>query len=422
MKVDYSKRNFIWNAVGNITYLMCQWLITVLVPVLGNFEDAGVLSVAMSVSATCQTLAMFGIRNFQVSDVDGKYEDSCYVALRALTCGGAMAVCLIFSLCAGYGGGQFLAITLFMIFRLAETYSDVLHGIAQKNGRLYIGGISFFMKGIGLLICFFAGFKLTGSLNVGLLAMTVFSCASTVIYDLSRVRRLAVFRLTDSLKNCGRLALETLPLCVYLFLFSAVCTLPKLILESVSGEAVLGIYSSIYAPAMLLQAASGYLYTPFATHFATYRKDGKQAEFKRMLIKIAAVILALALLAVGAAIVLGEFALVLLFGEEIRPHVDLLIPILVVNFVSAYFGFFCMLAVVMRQFRWLLSGCFTGFLISILLTKPAIEWYGTNGTSYSIIFATVIACAILLVGILLAVRRIHSAGQNDERTNEGNEI
>ena len=106
-----------------------------------------------------------------------------------------------------------------MIFRLAETYSDVLHGIAQKNGRLYIGGISFFIKGIGLLICFVSAFLLTKSLNGGLLAMTLFSCSTVVLYDLPMVKRISEFRLIDSVGNCGKLALETLPLCVYLFCF-----------------------------------------------------------------------------------------------------------------------------------------------------------------------------------------------------------
>ena len=406
--MEQTKRNVLWHAVGNITYLMCQWLITVLVPTLGSFEDAGILSIAMSVSATCQTLAMFGIRNYQVSDVEGKYGDSCYVFLRSLTCGGALAVCLIFSFIGGYGRGQITAILLFMLFRLAESYADVLHGIAQRNGRLYIGGISFFMKGIGLLICFVGAFFLSRSLNAGLLAMTLFSVATVVLYDLPQVRRISAFRLTDSMGICGRLALETLPLCVYLFLFSAVCTMPKLILEGELGEEILGIYSSIYAPAMLLQAASGYLYTPFATHFADARQKGDRRGFLKMLAKISAVILGLAVVVMVAAAFLGEFALGLLFGEKILPHVSMLMPILGVNFISAYFGFFCMLAIVQRRFRWLLSGCFTGFLLSVFLTGAAIRLWDANGTSYSIIFATAVACAILLWGILRDAAAMHT--------------
>ncbi len=404
--MDYSKRNFVWHAIGNITYMMCQWLITVLVPILGGFEDAGVLSVAMSVSATCQTIGMFGIRSYQVSDVEGKYTDSCYVGLRSLTCGAAMLACVIFSVIAGYRGGQLIAILLFMLFRLAETYSDVLHGIAQKNGRLYIGGISFFIKGIGLLLCFLIAFLVTKNLNIGLLFMMLFSCGSTIVYDLSMVRRLSTFRLIDSLPNCGKLALETLPLCVYLFLFSAMFTLPKLILEAECGETVLGIYSSIYAPAMLLQAASGYLYTPFATNFAELRQKGNTKGFLSLLVKITVGILILAVVVILLAFILGEFALVLVFGEDIRPYADLLFPILLVNIVSAYFGFFCMLSIVLRKFRWLLSGCLVGFLMSVLLTKPAIGLLGVNGTSYGVVVASVIACLILLTGILLGIRQV----------------
>ena len=403
------KKNVIWNAVGNITYMMCQWLITVLVPILGGFQDAGILSVAMSVSATCQTIGMFGIRNYQVSDVEEKYSNSCYVGLRAMTCAGAMVACLAFSLVKGYHSNQTIAILLFMIFRLAETYSDVLHGIAQKNGRLYIGGVSFFIKGVGLLVCFLLAFLLSkNNLNVGLFAMTLFSCATVVVYDLPQVWKIADFRLMDSVGKCGRLALETLPLCIYLFLYSAIFTLPKLILGDVSGESVLGAYSSIYAPAMLLQAASTYLYTPFATNFGDLRQKGDRTAFRSLLIKIVIAISLLSIVVLILAMLLGEFALVLVFGEQIRPHVGYLMPILLVNVSCAYFGFFCMLSIVMRSFRWLLSGCFVGFFMSVLLTKPAICLFDVNGASYSVVLASVTATVILLIGIAISFSKMKS--------------
>ena len=72
MKEHTLKSGMIWNALGNIIYLACQWLITILVANIGNFEDAGLLSIAMSVSATFQTFALFGIRNYQVSDINEK--------------------------------------------------------------------------------------------------------------------------------------------------------------------------------------------------------------------------------------------------------------------------------------------------------------------------------------------------------------
>ena len=104
MREQSLKKNMLWNAAGNLIYLACQWLVTVLVTNLGAFHDAGLLSVAMSVSATFQTLAMFGIRNFQVSDVREKYSNTCYVQLRLLTCLAALVGCLLCSLILRYEG------------------------------------------------------------------------------------------------------------------------------------------------------------------------------------------------------------------------------------------------------------------------------------------------------------------------------
>ncbi len=394
------RQEMLWNAAGNIIYLACQWLITVLVTVLGGLHDAGVLSVAMSVSATFQTVALFGIRNFQVSDTDAKYRDSTYVAFRTVTCTLAFVVCLVFSLINRYFGAQLLAICLFMLFRLSECFSDVLHGIAQKNNRLDIAGKSFGAKGIGLIICFLAGFLLSKQLNAGLAAMSLFSLSVTVFYDLPAVKRLASFRLLAPLGEQIPLAKETLPLCVYLFLYAALSTVPKLILEKMSGEEVLGAYSSVFAPAMLLQAATGYLYTPFATEMGVLFKEKRYREFRSLLYKISAVLIAVFAVILVLAQFLGEFALVLVFGEQLRAYTYLLTPILLVNLVISFLGLYSMAVIVLRKFKILLSGYAIGFVLVVLLPMPAIRYFGTNGTSWALIAAGCAVLALLICGAL----------------------
>ncbi len=384
----------LWNAAGNITYMGCQWVITVLVTVIGGLTDAGVLSIAMSISATLQTLAAFGIRNFQVSDIRGQYTDSCYVSFRILTCAVTLPVCLSVALLGQYFGGQLVAVLWFMIFRLAECFSDVLHGIAQKNDRLDIAGKSFAMKGIGLLVCFLGVYLLTGRLNAGLACMAIFSCGVTLLYDLPSVRRLSDFSFAVPIKESMGLAKQTLPLCVYMFLSAAIATLPKLILERECGENVLGAYSSIFAPAMLLQAATGYLYIPFATTLAEQHAKSDHRSFLRLLMRITAVILAVFAVISVPAYLFGEFALVLVFGEELRAYVYLLIPILIVNLVISYLGLFSMAVIILRSFRVLLCGYAVGFAGAVLLPGPAIRYFGVNGTSYALIAA---ACAVILI-------------------------
>ncbi len=414
MKTHSMQSNILWNAAGNLIYLGCQWLVTVLVTVIGGLTDAGLLSVAMSVSATFQTLAMFGIRNYQVSDIQGKYKNDTYVGFRMLACAGALLVCMIFSLISGYLGGQLLAIALFMAFRLIEAISDVLHGILQKENRLDIAGKSFAMKGIGLLIVFLASYWLTRQLCIGLLCLALYAACITFLYDLPSARRLTSFRLWDHPARSLRLALETLPLCIYTFLYVALSTVPKLTLEKLSGEVILGAYSSVFAPAMLLQAATGNLYCPFATQMADDCQNGRIRRFWALLGKLSVALVGIFAVVVVLAELFGDFALVLVFGEQIREYTYLLTPILFVNLVISFLGLISMVMVVVRSFRWLLGGYAVGFVMEILISPVFIRRFGADGASYALILAGCLAMLIHLVGLFLTVRHMGKQTTSDE--------
>lgn len=400
MKNNNLKKNMLWNAAGNLIYLVCQWLITIFVANIGSFADAGLLSIAMSISATFQTIAMFGIRNFQVSDIENKYSNTCYVTLRIFTCGAAMLLCMAFSLVTGYRSEELLCVFLFMLFRLSENFSDVLHGIAQKNDRLDIAGKSYTIKGIGSLAAFLITFKLSSSLSLSLLFMALISWLFTIVYDITIVKRLDDFKLLSASEKWFSLAQNTLPLCIYLFLNIAISTIPKLILEQHSGNEILGIYSSIFAPALLIASAASYLYTPFVPYFAEAYAKKDAASFTKMFLKITAAIAAVAAVMLVAAAFLGDFALKILFGEKILAYSYLLIPILIAIFANAIFTFLCTVCVVLRDFVGLLVACSAGILSEILITKNWIEQSGVNATNYGYIVASCIGAAILLFRML----------------------
>ena len=409
------RKNILWNAVGNLIYMFCQWLITVLVTRLGTFEEAGILSIAMSVSAIFQTLAMFGIRNFQVSDVEERYSDTNYVTFRVLTCTVAPIACAVFSLIAGYRGRAILAILLFMLFRLAENFADVFHGIAQKNGRLDIAGKSFAIKGCGALAAFLGGYLAVGELCAAIGCMAAFSILSTLLYDMPAVSRLASYRLLvlrDT--RIAQLAAETAPLCVYLLLNVAIMTLPKLILERSCGEELLGAYSSIFAPALLIQAVMGYVYTPFATSFGACRAAGDRRGFLLLFAKLTAVIAALTAIMLPTAYFLGEPLLRLIFGEKIAPYVSYLIPILIAIALTAFYSFLCMLATVLRRFLWLIGSSAVAVLLELALTGGWINGAGVNATSYSLILAVSAASLILFLDLLYALFRKKERGEPNE--------
>lgn len=391
----------IWNAFGNIVYLACQWFVTVMVTRVAGYEDAGILSLAMSISATFQTIALFGIRNYQVSDIDCKYSDSCYSGLRIVTCVVAMVLSMSFSLMNRYDATQLTAIFWFMVFRLAENYSDVLHGMAQKRDRLDIAGKSFLIKGIFSTAFFFAGYLAFHSLNIGLACMAMSSVITTVLYDWHAVKQmLSETSVSHNLTECMHLAKETAPLCAYMFVNSAIATVPKYILEKMCDEIALGAYSSIFAPALLIQAAAAYIYVPFTSKFAEYKKAEDYKSFHKLMMQIIGVIAVIAMVAIIGCVFLGEWGLKLIFGESIATYTNLLIPVVICTFTTSYLAYFGMLEVVIRDFKGLLIGCCIGLLICICTTPFFINLCGINGTSYGLILGSVAACVYLLGALM----------------------
>lgn len=404
-----SKKNILWNAFGNILYLGCQWLVTVLVTRLFGYEDAGVLSLAMSISATFQTVALFGIRNYQVSDIEDKYSDSTYVGFRGICCFTALILCMMFSFVNSYDSNQMWAIFWFMMYRLAENYSDVLHGIAQKNNRLDIAGKAFAIKGLETIIFFLLGYYLFKNLVVAITIMAMGSWVTTWAYDYVCIKKMSDIHLTDKLKNCFLLGKETVPLCIYMFLLSAISTVPKYILEKMCDATALGAYSSIYAPALLIQAAAGYIYSPFATQFAEYYTSKEVCNFKKMFKQLSVVILGVAIVILIGGSVLGEWVLQLLFGPGIIAYIELLLPILFSTFATAYLAFLCMLQIVIRDFKGLICGCLCGVLLCCILTPLAINMFGINGASYGLLGGSCGAIGILAVKIFVWMKGVEKS-------------
>ncbi len=406
------KKNTLWNAVGNIVYLGTQWLATVMVTRLFGFTDAGILSLAMSISASFQTVALFGIRNFQVSDIENKYTDTCYVGFRGISCTVALLLCVSFSFINAYSADTIVTIVLFMIFRLAENYSDVLHGIFQKNDMLYKAGQSLLIKGVALFIGFVVGYLAFGNLNGSIALMAFAAMLVTVFFDIFQSKNISRYRFTSPISIYFPLVKETVPLCIYLFLNSVIAAAPKYILEKMCDETMLGAYSSIFAPALLIQAAATYVYMPFLTKFAEAYQVRDTKAFGSLASRITAVIVAIGIVVLLAANFVGEWGLNVLFGENIVPYSGLLMLIIVGTFCTAINAFIQMLAVVVREFRWLVISCAVGVAVCCAASYVGIGLWQADGASMGLIAGNVASVIILIAILTYKLKKL--GGQSNE--------
>lgn len=387
--------NMAWNSAGSLVYLVCQWLITVLVVRLSSgYDAAGVLALGMAVSNIFTPIGQYKIRAFQVSDVRGEYTAGQYVALRMVTMVFALVVMVAYGVttCAAT---SLPAVFLYGLFSFGPIFVDVLHGVDQQRNRMDIIGKSFIARGVLSVVPFSVVLWLTNSLEYALAAMTVLTFAVIALYDIPQTRGLGVDLSPDFAKGPIISLLHICaPAVIALFFCTAVPAIPRQVLAAVYGDAALGAYASIASPVLIIQMGAQYIYAPLMGVFAQHIAEGNVRAFRALLAKVTAGIALVAAFGSVAFALFGEFAFSLVFGEEIVEYLYLLGPLVFCTAITAYIWFLGDLLIVLRDFKGNLAGYLVAFVVCMALVHPLLIAVGMNGASYAIIlgFAAGLIC------------------------------
>ena len=241
------KANMLWNSAGSMTYLACQWLTTIVVVRLssGAFDNAGLLSLAMSVVGIFGTFANYKMGTYQISDIKRENTLGEYMGFRCLTLAGSFVACMVYAwfTCAAYA---LATVALFYAFKAVGLLIDILHGEDQVNRRMDYIGKSFMLQGVSTLAAFAVVYGLTQNLNLAIVAMLVAVTLVMVLFDVPHCRRFARVTVNLSAKKAAFFLRTSLPAVVASVAASAIFTVPKQYLAMVSGDAALGIYASVH--------------------------------------------------------------------------------------------------------------------------------------------------------------------------------
>lgn len=385
------KKNVIWNSVGAVFFLACHWLITILVVRLSDdYTNAGTLSLSMQIANIFAIIALFNVRNYQVSD-SGEYSSGEYMVHRLLTCLLAFVLCLVTTLISGYSLFVSVCILGFMILKLTENFADVFHGIAQKSWRLDIAGKSFISRGTLTVVSFTVGFIFTDNLAVAIIAMAVTNLLSLIFYDYIAIKKTVSLDFNTSVKRILGLSLICLPMVGYGLCIHSITPIAKCLLEAFHGTENLGYYSSITTVSSLIQSFSVIIFTPLIGLFTEYYEKNEKEKITKLLIKLFLMISGITALAMLCVFLFGDFAMVLVFNESIRPYVYLLYPTVIASALTALVWLIGMVLVVMRNMKILLVGALAGLITSVVLSIiliPSLAFEGTNIAIISGFFIT----------------------------------
>jgi len=393
MKQKSTLANIFYNSFGTMFYYGCQWLTTILIVHLSGFEDAGNYSLAMTFTAAFSILALFNTRQFQVSDVKGEYSDRTYIYSRGIAMAIAMGVCVIALVFNDYTPYQWSVLLMYMLYKCGEAWIDVYHGIDQKNGRMDYICYSYIVRSILMMAGFCGVLYLTKNLIYAVGAMTFTTFLIAFIYD----RKIALGFMDKADKAdmaaIKRLMLTMVPLVIVAVTNNLSISLPKYFLERYYDATVLGYYSSVATPSMIVQVGAATIFTPLITPLADKLAEDDKKGFLDILKKVGIVFAGLSVLALIVAALLGEWFLVLFFGEEIRPYTYLFVPIIISTLLISVNACLFPVCTVLREIKGQLAIGICGIVSSVLASVICVKAYGMDG----VVIALLITLAIQII-------------------------
>lgn len=374
------KRNIVLNTAGNLIYNLCQWLLTILVVRLSsNYENAGYLGLAMTTGSTYSAIALWGMRNYQISDVKNVFTDSEYLSSRIITCVLAYACCVLGCIFEN-SSYQILCIDVFMICRISEAFVDVLHGMDQKFDRYNYIFISMTSRGIFSVIIFSVLFVIFKSLALAILVMSLFDMGWVLLFDLRKTLSLSKMKVRFT-KNIYQLLKNCAPIVVFTYLLSMVNLFPKNLLQNLKGTNLLGVYTSMASPTLVVQLFASVALSPLIPKLSQYFYDKRKKEFRGLLDKMYFSLLAIAVITMLGAGALGRWGLSILYGKDILRYYYAFMPMILCTIELAYVWILYAIVTALRKIKPMLIGMLIDFVIVLFISKPLINRLGLNGTN-----------------------------------------
>lgn len=226
-------RDYIWNSVGLGAWGVVFPILSIVTTQLIDVDAAGRFSMAFVTGTLLLFVANYGVRTFQVSDIDETHSFADYQANRLLTCVAMLVVGFLYCTLRGYDAQMFTLSMGMFVYRAVDGLADVYEGRLQQMDKLYLAGISQALRSAAVIVGYTALIFFSHDLGVAGIAMAVGAIASFVLLTLP----LTFFETPKSTKlslaGVRDLFVQCFPLFVALFLYNLIDNMPKFSMEGV---------------------------------------------------------------------------------------------------------------------------------------------------------------------------------------------
>ena len=400
MDNSISKKNVLWNMIGTTFNAFNSLFFMMIVTRINGLKSSGVFTLAFSLACLLCLIGGYEGRVYQVTDVKNEYSDIEYIVHRVLTCVIMMVVVIFYGFIMKYDAYKFIITISLCLMKCFEVFSDVFYGVLQKDDKLYIVGISLFLKSIFSVVSFIVIDLITKNLLVSCLILDLVWLVLFLVYDLPKSKRI-IQKDSYSFSNVLRLFKTGFFSFAILFLSVYLVNAQKYALDGVIEESLQAIFGMILMPATIISLAGQYLLQPILNTMANLYSNGEKKEFNKIVFKALLLIVAFGIVCIIGAYVLGIPVLNILYSVHIN---DYKLHLLIIIFGAILYSMSTLLSAALTTVRY----TFVQFIvfsissiIALVISQILIGQFSIYGAA--IAYLITMACQFILYVIIYFV-------------------
>ncbi len=408
------KRDYIWNTAAGLINAAEAVVMSMIVTRVTGLADAGMLTMAFAIGNLMLPVGKFGVRNYQVTDVENRFSSFTYFTTRFVTvCFMIAAVCgylCYASTGLGYGSDKLGIVFAVCMIYVVEALEDVVWGYFQQRNRLYAGARMFCVRWIGILLFFPVILYYSRDLKKTLLlclalSVMIFLVLLRLSYprycsEEDRFSKLVCRKIEP--RQIGRLLKVVLPLFCISFLALYENNMPKYAIDRYLTDEIQACYGFVAMPVFVIGLLNNFIYQPTLVPMAVEWEQGMVERFRKRIKKQIMIIGALAAVCMAGAYLLGIPVLSLLYHTNLAGYKRELMILLLASAFLATSGYQSVVLTIMRCQKALLLPHGIVAVMSSLSLPFIVSRYGTMGAA--ICYMALMALLCLLYGAILTTK------------------
>ncbi|MDD6328382.1 MAG: lipopolysaccharide biosynthesis protein [Lachnospiraceae bacterium] len=395
---DIQKNSFIWNMIGSMLMAFQSVIMLTILTRFLSLYDAGVFTIAYASANLFLNIGKYGMRNYQVSDVNRQSSFSDYLVSRIFTTFVMIIVSIVYveivSNTNDYSSTKSFTIFWMCLFKVVDSIEDVYLGMYQQENRLDVAGKILTIRMVITIALFGICLVVTGNLLNSLIISTIATSACLLYLIVITISNFPSAKWNLNFKSVLSLLSKSFPLFLGAFLAFYIGNAPKYAIDSQLSDELQACYGFIAMPVFVIGLLNSFIFNPMIAKMSLQWKEQDRASFFKSFKLQLVLITAITFICEVGAFLLGIPVLSLLYNTDLSAYKNELLVLLLGGGFLALSGLLVTVITIIRFQKSLALGYIFVSVMAYFLCPVFVKKYQLMGASALYTILMVILCLI----------------------------